>query len=126
MLPCSGQVMLLVINLTVAQTTVLTEQGTTRVIVAINGAKRSPAVMNVIKNVINTLRARGIDAFVADGDLHAEVAAYQRALTYTRDIVSIGISNSGGPCGSGGANCSAFFDRLGITVYYLGKLMAQR
>jgi hypothetical protein len=114
-------------NLTVAQTTVMEEAtGETRVVVAINGASRSEPVTQAIAKVVELLRARGIDAFVADGDMHAEQAAYYRALTYTKDFISIGISNTTGPCGPAKQDCAAFFDNLNITVFYLGKLLVEK
>ena len=113
-------------NLTIAQTTVLTSEGETVVVVAINGANRSQPVMTVLNNVVALLRAQGKDAFIADGDMHAEIAAYQRALTYSKDIVGIGISNMNGPCGSDKANCAAILDQVGVTVYYLSRLLIDR
>jgi RHS repeat-associated protein len=113
-------------NLTVAQTTVIDATGQTKVVVAINGATRSDAATRAITNIINSLRARGVDAFIADGDTHAEVAAYNKALTYTKEIVSIGISNTRGPCGPEKADCAAFFDQLRITVFYLGRLVLEK
>jgi RHS repeat-associated protein len=114
-------------NLTVAQTTVIEDAtGETKVIVAVNGANRSDPVTRAIMNVINSLKARGVDAFVAEGDIHAERAAYAQALRYTKDIVSIGISNTSGPCGPEKQDCAAFFDQLKITVFFLGKLLIKK
>jgi RHS repeat-associated protein len=113
-------------NITVAQTTVITEAGETKVVVAINGANRSQQATNAIMQIVQSLRAKGVDAFIADGDLHAEQAAYQRALTYTKDFISIGISNSRGPCGPERQDCAAFFENLKITVFYLGRFVTTR
>jgi hypothetical protein len=96
------------------------------VVVAINGANRSEPVTRGIMNVINSLKARGVDAFIAEGDTHAERAVYERALTYTKDIISIGISNGSGPCGPDRKNCAAFFDQLKITVFFLGRLLIEK